>query len=177
MKLSWVCPVGCLSTSILVRAFWNFKCKVLKYSKNYSLHNTLIPNLVKPLMYIPTYICYFFDKCQASGILPWLFLEKIKCFKNWNCFIGSIFWPNLKFSSKSVLIISKELPCFLQDFSNNDFVISLTNIRHNFWFFPTWLVFKSFGTKVKGSTMDRISKIYPKIMMPYLNFKFTNCED
>ena len=41
------------TTSILVRAFWNFKCKVLKYSRNCSHHNTLIPNLVKPLNYIP----------------------------------------------------------------------------------------------------------------------------
>ena len=37
--------------SNLVRAFWNFNRKVLNYSKNCSLHNTLIPNLVKPLMY------------------------------------------------------------------------------------------------------------------------------
>ena len=34
--------------SILVRAFWHFKHRVLKYSKNCSLHNTLIPNFVKP---------------------------------------------------------------------------------------------------------------------------------
>ena len=31
--------------------FWNFKLKVLIYSRNCSLHATLIPNLVKPLMY------------------------------------------------------------------------------------------------------------------------------
>ena len=37
------------TTSILVRAFGNFKRKFLKYSRNCSLHNTLIPNLVKPL--------------------------------------------------------------------------------------------------------------------------------
>ena len=30
----------------------DFKLKVLKYSRNCSLHNTLIPNLVKPLPYI-----------------------------------------------------------------------------------------------------------------------------
>ena len=51
LKLSWVCPVGCLS-SILVRAFWNFQLKILKYPRNYGLHNTLIPNLVKPLPHI-----------------------------------------------------------------------------------------------------------------------------
>ena len=38
------------TTSILVRAFWNFKCKVLKYPRNCSLHNTLIPNFGKPLI-------------------------------------------------------------------------------------------------------------------------------
>ena len=34
LKLSWLCSV---------RAFWNLKLKVLKYSKNCSLHNILIP--------------------------------------------------------------------------------------------------------------------------------------
>ena len=34
-----------------VRTFWNFKLKVLNYSRNCSLHATLIPNLVKTLMY------------------------------------------------------------------------------------------------------------------------------
>ena len=43
---------GFRTTSILVRTFWNFKLKVLKYSRNCSLHATLIPNLVKPLIYI-----------------------------------------------------------------------------------------------------------------------------
>ena len=32
--------------------FWLSRFKVLKYSKNCSFHNTLIPNLVKPLTYI-----------------------------------------------------------------------------------------------------------------------------
>ena len=39
-----------ISAKILVRAFRNFKLKVLKYPRNSSLHNTLIPNLVKPLI-------------------------------------------------------------------------------------------------------------------------------
>ena len=39
-------------TPVLVRAFWNFKRKVLKYPRNCRLHATLIPNLVKPLIYI-----------------------------------------------------------------------------------------------------------------------------
>ena len=36
---------------ILVGAFWNFKRKVLKYNRNCSF-DTLIPNLVKPLMMV-----------------------------------------------------------------------------------------------------------------------------
>ena len=36
------------TTSILVRAFWNSRCKVLKYFRTCCLHNTLIPNLAKP---------------------------------------------------------------------------------------------------------------------------------
>ena len=43
------------TTSILVRAFWNFKFKVLKQPRNCNLHATWIPNLVKPLMYILSY--------------------------------------------------------------------------------------------------------------------------
>ena len=39
-------------TPILVWTFWNFKLKVLNYSRNCILHATLIPNLVKPLLYI-----------------------------------------------------------------------------------------------------------------------------
>ena len=35
------------TTSILVRAFWNFKLKVLKYWRNCSFHNTLISWRIK----------------------------------------------------------------------------------------------------------------------------------
>ena len=35
------------TTSILVRAFWNLKLKVLEYSRNCNLHNTLIPLALK----------------------------------------------------------------------------------------------------------------------------------
>ena len=43
-QLNWDSQQGRLrTTSILVRAFWNFKLKVLKYSRSCSLHNTLIP--------------------------------------------------------------------------------------------------------------------------------------
>ena len=41
---SWDSQQGRLgTTSILVRAFWNFRHKVLKYSRNCNDHNTLIP--------------------------------------------------------------------------------------------------------------------------------------
>ena len=50
--LNWDSQQGRLRTaSILVRAFWNFKHKVLKYFRTCSLHSTLIPSLVKPLAY------------------------------------------------------------------------------------------------------------------------------
>ena len=43
-QLNWDSYQGRLrTTSILVRAFWNFKLKVLKYSRNCSLQYTLIP--------------------------------------------------------------------------------------------------------------------------------------
>ena len=68
------------TTSILVRAFWNSKCKVLKYSRTCSLHNTLIPNLVKPLEYILiSFFCFraiLFNHIIGSlkrvlGASPW----------------------------------------------------------------------------------------------------------
>ena len=51
------------TTSILVRDFWNFELKVLKYFRNFSLHNTLIQHLV---------LCID----QKSNF----FLEKVKVF-------------------------------------------------------------------------------------------------
>ena len=62
------------TTLILVRAFWNFKLKVLKYSRNCSLHATLIPNLVKPLsMY---YVIWFSSEkkriCRLAGELRFM---------------------------------------------------------------------------------------------------------
>ena len=87
-------------------------------------------------------------------------------------FVYFHFWLmfNLWFiKGNNKVLLHKYVPAsnksFLQDFSSNDFVISLTNIRHNFWFFPTWLVFKRFSTKVKGSTMARNFKLYPKIII------------
>ena len=40
------------TTSILVRAFWNLKLKVLKYSRNCSFQYILIPNFWHPLIYM-----------------------------------------------------------------------------------------------------------------------------
>ena len=74
-QLNWDSQQGRVrTTSILVRAFWNFKLKVLKYSRNCSFHNTLIPNLVKPLKYI--YGCLYlwlFKYCRLNKAL----LERI----------------------------------------------------------------------------------------------------
>ena len=56
-QLNWESQQGRgRKTSILVRAFWNFKLQVPKYPRNCRLHATLIPNLVKPLncMYLET---------------------------------------------------------------------------------------------------------------------------
>ena len=47
------------TTSVLVRAFWNFKLKVLKHSRNCSLHNTLISwnlkKILNHLIYVQNY--------------------------------------------------------------------------------------------------------------------------
>ena len=93
-QFSWDSQQGRLrTTSILVRAFWNFKCKVLKYSKTCSLHNTLIPNLVKPLT--GTYMDKLLNiHCYLSPA-PWAFwvykctqryLEKVTRFKGCRAF-------------------------------------------------------------------------------------------
>ena len=55
-QLNWDSHQGRLrTTSILVRAFWNFKLKVLKYPRNCNLQYTLIPNFWLPLIYIFMY--------------------------------------------------------------------------------------------------------------------------
>ena len=51
IKLNWDSQQGRVrTTSILVRAFWNFKVKVLKYPKNCSFQYTLIPNFWHTLL-------------------------------------------------------------------------------------------------------------------------------
>ena len=71
LKFSWDSQQGRLrTTSILVWAFWNFKCKVLKYSRT-CLHNTLIPNLVKPLnmrTFKSVISCHFFDFLRQHSV-------------------------------------------------------------------------------------------------------------
>ena len=58
--------------------FWSFKLKVLKYSWNCSLHNTLIPNLVKPLIRIywlgyDTLICTLFSMTSVVEYQCWVY--------------------------------------------------------------------------------------------------------
>ena len=54
-------------TSILVLAFWNFKCKVLKYEWNFRPHATVIWNLVKPLIFMmPWYSSFHANHVQNS---------------------------------------------------------------------------------------------------------------
>ena len=63
-QLNWDSQQGRLrTTSIFVRALWNFKLKVLKYSRNCRFHNTLIPNLVKPLQ------CKYIDRSWRSDFM------------------------------------------------------------------------------------------------------------
>ena len=74
-QFSWDSQQGrARKNSILVRAFWNFKLKVLLYLRNCRLHATLIPNLVKPL-WVLTYVLaqkwtltYLLSKQQAGWI-------------------------------------------------------------------------------------------------------------
>ena len=90
-QLSWDSQPGRVRTSsILVRAFWNFKLKVLKYSRNYSLHNTLIPNFLKPLMYI---LHLHILSVQTSVLEGYLLLIMYTVFWNWQ-FHWKIVWVN-----------------------------------------------------------------------------------
>ena len=57
-------------TAILLVAFWNFKFKVLKYPRNCSLHNTLIPWSLNYLMYLlriskVIYFCGNLPQCSS----------------------------------------------------------------------------------------------------------------
>ena len=68
-QFSWDSQLGRVrTTSVLVRAFWNFKLKVLKYSRNCSLHNTLIPWSLKKSWI--TYSTYIPEHVQASWRQP-----------------------------------------------------------------------------------------------------------
>ena len=64
-------------TPNLVRAFWNFKRKVLKYPRNCRPHATLIPNLVKPLITILSKLSYVYSAqfvCPSPKV--WDIIEK-----------------------------------------------------------------------------------------------------
>ena len=71
-QLNWDSQLGRLRTIlILVRGFWNFKLKVLKYSRNCNLHNTLIPwslkNPESPTLYISVT-----SQCWSKNCLKFL---------------------------------------------------------------------------------------------------------
>ena len=78
LKFSWI-----RTTSILVWAFGNFKHKVLKYSRNCSLYNTLIPNLY--IMYIHTvWLSAFLNHCNGEeGIQNFRNLTSVRQRGNW----------------------------------------------------------------------------------------------
>ena len=64
-QFSWDSQLGSVRTaSILVRAFWNFKLRILKYSRNCSFQYTLIPNFWHPLTYI-VYLLLAYNKYRS----------------------------------------------------------------------------------------------------------------
>ena len=78
VHLNWDSQQGRVrTTSILVWAFWNFKCQVLKYFRTCSLHNTLIPNLVKPLLYM-YFACRDGKPLRLSVSLFWCHATQIR---------------------------------------------------------------------------------------------------
>ena len=52
------------TSKILVRAFWNFKLMVLHH-RNCRIHATLIPNLVKPLIYVVCTALWYLQRGQT----------------------------------------------------------------------------------------------------------------
>ena len=58
-QFSWDSQQGRVrTTSILVRAFWNFKLEVLRYPRNCSLHNNLIPWSLTNHVFPNIHICF-----------------------------------------------------------------------------------------------------------------------
>ena len=123
-QFSWDSQQGRLrTTSILVRTFWNFKCKVLKYSRNCSLHNTLIPNLVKPLMYIHikkhTKKKIFLSITIYNDLSNWYFTVSFHCYRISKTHTITQAWPLLMlWYSKtcfSKFSISKKTSFMIQD--------------------------------------------------------------
>ena len=72
-QLNWDSQQGTLrTTSILVKAFWNFKLKVLKYSKKCSLQYTLIPWSLKKMWHTLMYCIWIFQVTQILMRLVYL---------------------------------------------------------------------------------------------------------
>ena len=94
---SWESQQGRLrTTSILVRAFWNLKLKVLKYSKNCSLQYTLIPNFWQTLLYILTNSNWKPPRTAwwCTSVI-WIRSNQVNfyffCHCDWTC-LNSLFW-------------------------------------------------------------------------------------
>ena len=68
-------------TSILVRAFYNFKLKVPKYPRSCRLHATLIPNLAKPPMYLHIFLTLQGRRMQSK--YGWARVNRKS--EIWNC--------------------------------------------------------------------------------------------
>ena len=104
---------------ILVRAFWNFKRKVLKYPINCWLHATLIPNLVKPLNC--TYIFLFWPQADSSG--P----------KNYIAVLANV--------SRTIFLKFTGI-CFLLHVSNLEKFLSFTILSKNIWVHSSTVIYK-----------------------------------
>ena len=118
------------TTSILVRAIWNFKLKVLKYSRNGIRQYILVAEVWHPLSYILIIVQGYYKvfinlKCAICG---WLVYVKKNCI-TYQIFIGIIptfsenftqfnqVWPQIwpQMWSEANLRIYTSLDCFIID--------------------------------------------------------------
>ena len=92
-QFSWDSQPGRVrTTSILVQAFWHFKLKVLKYPRNCSLQNTLIPwNLKNPVS--PNIHTYVLQLGQLIIYTTWI---RSKLFQISNMKLYNNFWVSHK---------------------------------------------------------------------------------
>ena len=110
------------TTSILLQAFWNFKLKVLKYTKSCSPHNILIPWSLK-VTWIPYYTCKavqttiwgFFSKVLETSIPKNMVkkeFEMANYSNSWTCYVEELLHIHQvkEFLVHFVLF----LPCFLK---------------------------------------------------------------